>query len=297
MAQTGVMAPGVVVQPPSLPAPPPISLLTQGTTVDPSGDVERWAGGGGATWQSPFDGAVNLWQSWPESGHDPDGAKTTSSRTTEDGQVPAQVPMLAVLGITEGALQAFSDEQAGDSQEAQAQRAMAAALPRAIESELWTGAKVAAAGWVEQFRFANGGATVSALGASGGFLGALAAAEDAAAAQGFVDDFGGYMVHVSYSLFSRIVAKHTNLSVSPTGRVVRLPLGGVLVPELGADSATTVVVTPPVRIRLGRVEVNRSQYDLSNDRTVVVEQPFTIEGPVLDRPTIVTATADPTKEF
>lgn len=319
MTQTGVLAPRVVVQPPSVPAPPPISLLTQGTTIDPSGDTERWAGGGGATWLEPVRASdVDLWQQWSESGGTDDTTKSHDLEVSDADQAPTQLPIYAVLGIRQGALQAFSDEATGNSQDAQLARAMAAVLPRAIEHELWTGEKADAAGWLEQFRLADGDhVDVSHAGSTIGFLRALAHAEGLAADAGFVDSFGGVMVHVSWTLFSLLTSSARNLTLSPTGRQLRTAGGAVVVPEVGATgswpghgsapgagtlndrTAGYLFVTPPVRVRLGRVETLASPYDLSNDRIVMAEQPFQLEASVLgsEHPTSIAVAVDYTQEY
>lgn len=326
MAQTGVLAPRVVVRPPSIPAPPPLSLLTQGTTVTDDADVlksdgvERWSGGGGATWLEPMRGfGGGLWQAWPEQGSNADGAKSdTVDVDVVSEQAPTQLPMWAVAEMRQGALQAFADERAGDSETTQEQRAFDALLPRMIEHELWTGNKADAAGWVDQFRLADGDhVDTSHAGTALGFLRALARAEGLAASEGIIDSFGGAMVHVSWALFGLIVAVHQSLTISPTGRQARLPSGVLVVPELGAtgswpghgaapgagagdDVATGYLfVTPPVRIRLGAFAVLDHPYDLSNDRIVVTEQPFQIEASTLgsEHPTSIAVAADYTKEF
>lgn len=331
MAPTGAVAPRVVVRPPNVPAPPPISLLTQNNLVEDDRDVfgveadgpGRWEGGGGSIWLDPqhqFDDN-QVWQTWPgdsgtattnKLGRSSGGAATASSIAAAD-QAPVQLPIFAALELDQGVLSEFALRNSIEGPvETQMTAALGAVLPRLIERELWTSAEAVHALWTQQFRLKTPNVVTTTGTGALPYLRALAAAEQAAFDQRFIDQFGGAFIHVSPFLFSLIAASHPNLIRSPSGRQITLPSGAVLIPEGGAsgawsEGATTSVldarpggspagdnaatgwlfVTPPVRVRLGQANVYRADAHTgmgsaadSNNRRWVAERPFVLEASV-----------------
>lgn len=331
MTTVGTGAPRVVVRPPNVPAPPPISLLTQNNVVDDNRDVlnsdgERWIAGGGTTWMEPVQqmDPTTLWQRWPGDGGSASSSTKPGSvdKITDDYQSPVQLPMIMTLMVSAGVLASFALANSVEgSIEQQLAAAHAALAARVVEHELWTGVEADTAGWVDQFRLKSadhvdtpyGGAAIP-------FLRALALAEQAAADAKFIDNFGGAMIHVTPALFSLITGQHQGLSRNPTGRQWQTPSGCALVCEPGAtgiwpESASAsleespglvgnnstygwLFVTPPVRVRFSSPQVDQYEgvFEDTNDRALLVERAFTIEASVRNDSTSIGIPVDYTQE-
>lgn len=311
MAVTGVLAPRVVVRPPSVPAPPPISLLTQNNVVDDDRDLvdesqaDRWVGGGGTIWTEPVrqSGAESsLWQQWPDldAGGVAGTTKGGSVHASPASTSPIQLPLIATLLIEQGVLAAAALD---GTPEQQAVTALMATMPRIVEHELWAASGASGAGWADQFRLKALGRVSTLTNTAQPYLTALALAEQAAADQGWIDGTSGAMVHVSTALFGLITSYHQGLQRAVTGRQWTTPSGCLLVCEPGAsgtwaETATPTIaakpggaaagdnlaagwmfVTPPVRVRLGGpAQVLRGEFELTNDQTLLVERPFILEA-------------------
>lgn len=317
MSVTGVGAPRVVVSPPNTPAPPPFSLLTQNNVVIDDRDVIgagdedqrgrfRWEGAG-TSWLEPLSdaGPLGSWWKWFDSGGavsaDKDDLGASPSVDPSD-QSATQYPVVGVLQITEGALTEWALRTAAEGTlDDQALRALAAAMPRSVENELWTAAAADDAAWTNQFRLASPATVVDgSTGTPDGFVRALARAEGVAASKGYIDRFGGAFIHVSPSLLSLITSYAKGLQYAATGRTIRTASGCYLVSGPGAtgvwspaleaapsafagddDSSGWMFVTPPVRVRLAPAVVVREVQSFgfdTNDRNLVVEQSFVIEA-------------------
>ena len=295
----GVAAPRVVVRPPHVPAPPPISLFTQNNVVEDDSDLigpsdaGRWEGGGGTIWQNPLTGFLSgqprLWQTWPSGG----GAASSVKGTTSDAftsaassQSPVQFPMVATAFIESGLLAdwAVRNQPEGDVS-TQLQRLLGALLPATVQHELWTSATANTAAWDGQCRLKT--ATSVASPSVVPLARALAWAEGYAG-NNFLDRFGGAMIHVSPTLFSLLTTESHGLVRSPTGRQVMTMSGCTLIPEGHSTQGTWpengghsvnatpaagalddktggwMFVTPPIRVRLGQGAARLLQgYDLT----------------------------------
>lgn len=314
----GINAPRIVVRPPNVPAPPPISLLTQGNVVSDDSDVVqpdgqwRWEGGGGTFWMEPIrqPSMLGVWQNWPTHS----GAASTNKRgeglTDAAGpakQSPTQYPFMQTAVLEQGVLTAFSLANAVEGDVAgQVQRAMDALAARTIERELWTSGVVDGAQWDSQFRLKRKSGVTTVTNANQPYVRALALAENAAADAGFLDGYGGAFIHCSVALFSLLAARSQNLVRSPSGRQWMTPSGCVLVPEPGATGKWNetgdawieekpggagandniangwLFVTPPVRVRLGSTSFQEyeSNINFTNDTTIVAERAVVIEASV-----------------
>lgn len=254
MTAVGVIVPRVVVRPPNLPAPPPISLLTQGNVVDdmhdwvqqsPGDNPARWEGGGGTVWWEPLRQGLSdqTWQSWPDAGGDPadnkrdalSGGVTVPKGPDASFVSPIQRPIVSALEISQDVLAAYVLEHSieGDVH-AQMTAALDAVMPRVVTRELWDAGEALRAHWADQFRLKGAGVVVSDVSGAFGFLRALALAEQAAADHNFIDNFGGAYIHVSPALFSLLASVSHGLVRSPTGRQVQTMTGCMLVPSPGA---------------------------------------------------------------
>lgn len=254
MAQTGSVAPRVVVRPPNLPAPPPISLLTQNNVDDADATIHagmegRWEGSAGTTWLEPQRQWQNnqLWQSWPDGA----GTAQTNKSMLADGSdpgipsgvgaaddAPVQRPIIASLIVTEGLLTEWALLHAMEgSVEDQMARALNAVLPRIIERELWTSQEVALANWTGQFRLKTPNVVLCPNTTKLPYMRAMARAEQLAADYGILDMCGGAFIHSSLLLASLLSAQHNALFRSPTGRQFTTVSGCMLVPEPGATGA------------------------------------------------------------
>lgn len=330
MAPTGAVAPRVVVRPPNVPAPPPISLLTQNNVVEDDRDVVgdgqagRWEGGGGTIWLDPqhqFDDN-QLWQTWSSEGgadttnklgRTSGGAATAGSIAAAD-QSPIQLPIFAALELDQGVLSEFALANSIEGTVAeQMTAALSAVLPRMIERELWTSAEAVLALWQQQFRLKTPNVVTNVGTAALPYQRALAAAEQAAFDNRFMDQFGGAFIHVSPFLFSLLTTAGHGLTRSPSGRQFITPSGMFIVPQGGGngkwdetvqanvrsakpvgspdgDNLATgwLFVTPPVRVRLGGAAVYEAPAHTgmgagsdSNNRRFVAERPFVIEASVV----------------
>lgn len=269
MAATGTIAPRVVVRPPNVPAPPPISLLTQNNVDDSDATVlaedsnPRWEGGGGSIWLDPLKEFRNnqVWQSWPDGAGTAQTNKSSLSDGSDPGvpsgpgaadQAPIQRPIVASLIIKEGLLTewALRSSIEGDIGY-QLGRALDAVMPRVIERELWSSAEVALANWASQFRLKTPNVVSNVGTAAVPFGRALALAEQAAADNGFLDLYGGAFIHASVGLFSLIAGINTNLVRSPSGRQVTTLAGCQLIPEVGAPGSWSEATTSFVQARPG----------------------------------------------
>ena len=272
MRVVGTVGPRVVVRPPNVPAPPPISLLTQGTTVEDDHDViqaqglqaqaGRWEAGGGTVWLDPlrqFSG-IQVYQNWPDGG----GAGSTDKLTLADGteaaaasidpalQSTIQRPMISAIELDQGVLTDYVEAHALQELPVEAQiiRALDAVIARVVERELWTNQTGDRANWLSQFRLKaphvhtiTNTATPFAL--------AFALAEQAAADFRFLDQFGGSMIHVPLAMFSLITSRLGGIIRSPSGRQYTTPAGSMLVPELGATGTWTEAGTAFTNARPG----------------------------------------------
>lgn len=333
MAFVGVEAPGVVVRPPNIPAPPPISLLTQNNVEDDEstvlGDAEggRWEGGGGTQWLEVIRQwqSEQVWQTWPDSGDAAEDKRNLSDGTDaptlrgETSRSPVQRPLHATMVIDVGALADWVRRSGNDegTTEEQALRALDVGLHRTIERELWTSAGAVQAGWEDQFRLKTPGVVTNIGTAALPFRRALAAAEKAAADFGFIDQFGGAFVHMTPALFS-LVSSPAEVVRSPSGRQVHTLTGLSLIPEIGAtgawsETATAEIddrpggsaagddagdgwlfVTPPVRVRRGgNAGVFQSPLSNNNDTVLVAERGFILEASVLSGESRPTSIAIP----
>lgn len=329
--EAGAVAPRVVVRPPNLPAPPPISLLTQlnedtgDATVRDDGQRGRWDGGAGTTWTEPIAqfATDETWQHWPGSGTSDASKVETPVRRGSGDNAPVQLPITVVLEVLEGTLHEFAGRDT--PQDAAMRAALDAVAPRVIEHELWTAARAVAAGWTEQFRLKTAGIVTVPVTAAQPVKRALALAEQLASEFGFRDALGSTpFLHMSPYLFSLMVGP-AELDVSPNGRQVRTRLGSHLVPEGGATATWTdaeaatplldtrgaaavgdnrddgwLFVTPPVRIRWSDTTpaVLRSEFNVPmNDRLLLAERSFVIECSIVEgHPTSIAIPVDYTQE-
>jgi hypothetical protein len=199
-------------------------------------------------------------------------------------------------------------------------RALDVFTPRVVEYELWTSAIAEAAQWDNQFRLKDVSTTAVSPTTAVGFSRAVSLAEQAAADTKIIDNYGGAYIHMSPALFSLVLSFYQGLIRSPTGRTVMTPWGANLIPEVGAtgewsesaghsraakpggsatgDNIATgwLFVTPPVRVRLGAVQIYQSNFALTNvtnDSTFVAERAVCIEA----FQTAVAIPVDYTKEF
>jgi len=312
------LAPGVVVRPPNLPTPPPISLLTQpgvrqeGDRDLISGRAGGWEAGGGVEWYDPLRDfeTARTWQEWPDetAGGSSGGAKSTRGVDPlgPGNRSPVQFPVQALIEIDEGVLTLFQldNPPEGPPLRAQLEAVLEAILPRAIERELWTSAEAVRGQWADQFRLKTPGVVETLTNTAVPFRRALALAEQAAADNRFTDMFGGAFIHLSLALFS-LISSPAELRRTPTDRDVRTLSGCYLVPEVGATGTWTeatddavearpggspagdnrangwLFVTPPVRVRLGVVEATMSSISTANNIVHIAERAFTLEASVL----------------
>jgi hypothetical protein len=313
----------VVVRPPNVPAPPPISLLTQNNVEDdPSA---RWENGGGTVWSEPIrqEAITGVWQQWPGTGSASSSTKPGSVDAAASELGPIQRPIMATLVLEQGQLAEWALRAAPEGNvQQQMEIAFAAVLPRIIEHELWTGAVASAAGWADQFRLKSLGHFSQAATSVLPFVRALSRAEQAAADFGFIDNYGGAFIHCKPSLFSLLTSKCFGLSRAPSGRQWTTPSGCTLVCEPGATGSWTetqtdavddvgagpacndttsswLFVTPPVRIRLGGggLQTYASEFAFDNEHVYVGERPFVMEASVRDAPTSVGIPVSHTQEL
>lgn len=258
MAVTGSVAPRVVVRPPNVPAPPPISLLTQNNvdsddaTVLAQDGLPRWEGGAGSTWLEPIRQfqSAQVWQAWPDNSGTAQTNKSEINNGSSDpgipsgpgfaDQAPEQRPIIATLILTEGLLTEWALRNSVEGDVGfQLGRALDCVLPRIIETELWTSGEVALAQWARQFRLKTPNVVYCPNPTKVPYLRAIARAEQLASDYGFLDSFGGAFIHTSLELASLLASSDHGIVRSPSGRQLTTYTGCQIVPELGATAAWT----------------------------------------------------------